>query len=335
MSKSVIIAVDAMGGDNSPGKVIAGISEYLKRNNDVFFRIFGNSTKIQYEIKKNSVNQENYQIIDCEDFVSNNDTPLTAAKKKNTSMWQAINDVNQKKSNVVVSAGNTGALFVISKLNMNMIENINKPALAALWPNKIGMNIVLDLGANVECDEKNFEDFAIMGSALHKALFPNDESKVALLNIGSEEIKGHETIKKAYQLMENKKNDLYDFCGYIEGSHIMDGDVNVIVTDGFTGNVALKTAEGTANFISTELKKALSNGIIAKLSSIINISNLKKFKKRLDPRMYNGAILLGLETPVIKSHGSTDYIGFANSLDVCVKTVENKLIEKIKKNINN
>ena len=335
MSKSVIIAVDAMGGDNSPGKVIAGISEYLKRNNDVFFRIFGISTKIQYEIKKNSVNQENYQIIDCEDFVSNNDTPLTAAKKKNTSMWQAINDVNQKKSNVVVSAGNTGALFVISKLNMNMIENINKPALAALWPNKIGMNIVLDLGANVECDEKNFEDFAIMGSALHKALFPNDESKVALLNIGSEEIKGHETIKKAYQLMENKKNDLYDFCGYIEGSHIMDGDVNVIVTDGFTGNVALKTAEGTANFISTELKKALSNGIIAKLSSIINISNLKKFKKRLDPRMYNGAILLGLETPVIKSHGSTDYIGFANSLDVCVKTVENKLIEKIKKNINN
>ena len=174
-----------------------------------------------------------------------------------------------------------------------------------------------------------------MGSALHKALFPNDESKVALLNIGSEEIKGHETIKKAYQLMENKKNDLYDFCGYIEGSHIMDGDVNVIVTDGFTGNIALKTAEGTANFISTELKKALSNGIIAKLSSIINISNLKKFKKRLDPRMYNGAILLGLETPVIKSHGSTDYIGFANSLDVCVKTVENKLIEKIKKNINN
>ena len=193
-------------------------------------------------------------------------------------MWQAINDVNQKKSNVVVSAGNTGALFVISKLNMNMIENINKPALAALWPNKIGMNIVLDLGANIECDEKNFEDFAIMGSALHKALFPNDESKVALLNIGSEEIKGHETIKKAYQLMENKKNDLYDFCGYIEGSHIMDGDVNVIVTDGFTGNVALKTAEGTANFISTELKKALSNGIIAKLSSIINISNLKNLK---------------------------------------------------------
>ncbi len=333
MSKSVIIAVDAMGGDNSPNKIIDGISFYLKNNTDIYFRIFGKKKIIEDEISKNSIKKDFFEIIDCDDVVENNETPLSAAKKKNSSMWQAINDVKEKKSNVIVSAGNTGALFVISKLNMNMIENISKPALAALWPNKIDMNIVLDLGANVECDEKNFEDFALMGAALHKALFPSDESKVALLNIGSEEIKGHETIKKAYQSMESKKNSLYEFHGYIEGNHIMDGKVNVIVTDGFTGNVALKTAEGTANFISLELKKALSSGFFAKLSSLINISNLKKFKNRLDPRLYNGAILLGLETPVIKSHGSTDYIGFANSLDVCVKTVEGKLIDKIKKNI--
>ncbi len=334
MSKSVVIAVDAMGGDNSPNKIISGISEYLKKNQNVFFRIFGNKSLIEKEIITNNINNNFFEIIDCEDVVENNDTPLAAAKKKKTSMWQAINDVKEKNSHVIVSAGNTGALFVISKLNMTMIENINKPALAALWPNKIGMNIVLDLGANVECDEKNFEDFAIMGAALHKALYPSDESKVALLNIGSEEIKGHETIKKAYQSMENKKNELFEFCGYIEGNHIMDGKVNVIVTDGFTGNVALKTAEGTANFISNELRKALSDGVIAKLSSLANISNLKKFKQRLDPRLYNGAILLGLESPVIKSHGSTDYIGFANSIDVCVKSVEGKLIDKIKKNIN-
>ena len=334
MSKSVVIAVDAMGGDNAPFKIIAGISEYLKKNRNVFFRIFGKKTSIENEIKKNKISNEFYEIIDCNDIVENNDTPLTAAKKRNTSMWQAINDVKEKKSNVIVSAGNTGALFVISKLSMNMIENIDKPALAALWPNKIDMNIVLDLGANVECNDKNFEDFALMGAALHKSLFPKDDSKVALLNIGSEEIKGHETIKKAYQSMENKRNELYEFCGYIEGNHIMDGNVNVIVTDGFTGNVALKTAEGTANFISTELKKALSNGLVAKLSTLLNILNLRKFKKRLDPRLYNGAILLGLESPVIKSHGSTDYIGFANSLDVCVKTVEGKLIDKIKRNIN-
>ncbi len=334
MLKSVVIAVDAMGGDNSPNKIIAGISEFLKKNNNVFFRIFGKKKMIENEISKNSIKNHFYEIIDCEDIVENNDTPLSAAKKKNTSMWKSINDVKEKNSNVVISAGNTGALFVISKLNMNMIENISKPALAALWPNKISMNIVLDLGANVECDEKNFEDFALMGAALHNALYPNDISKVALLNIGSEEIKGHETIKKAYQSMENKKNNLYEFCGYIEGNHIMDGKVNVIITDGFTGNIALKTAEGTANFISSELKKALTKGLIAKLSSFINILNLKKFKNRLDPRLYNGAILLGLETPVIKSHGSTDYIGFANSLDVCVKTVDGELIKKIKKNIN-
>ena len=333
MSKSIVIAVDAMGGDNSPRKIIAGIEHYLKINKNVFFRIFGKIEKLENEINANNINKNNFEIINCDDVVENNDTPLAAAKKKSTSLWQAINDVKEKKSNVIISAGNTGALFVISKLSMNMIENISKPALAALWPNKIGMNIVLDLGANVECNEKNFEDFAIMGSALHKALFPEDDSRVALLNIGSEEIKGHETIKKAYQIMENKKNNLFEFCGYIEGNHIMNGNVNVIVTDGFTGNVALKTAEGTANFISTELKKALTSGITAKLSSLINFSNLKKFKKRLDPRLYNGAILLGLETPVIKSHGSTDYIGFANSIDVCVKTVEGKLIEKIKRNI--
>ena len=333
MSKTVIIAVDAMGGDDSPNKVIAGISEYLKKNRNVFFRIFGKKVPIEKEFLKNDVKKDFYEIIECNEIVENNDTPLSAAKKKNTSMWRAIDDVKKKNSHVIVSAGNTGALFVISKLNMNMIENISKPALAGLWPNKVDMNIVLDLGANVECDEKNFEDFAIMGAALHKALYPHDDSKVALLNIGSEEIKGNETIKKAYQSMDNKKNNLYEFCGYIEGNHIMDGNINVIVTDGFTGNVALKTAEGTANFISTELKKALSTGLIAKLSSLANISNLKKFKKRLDPRMYNGAILLGLETPVIQSHGSTDFIGFANSLEVCVKTVEGELINKIKKNI--
>ncbi len=334
MLESVVIAVDAMGGDNSPNKIIAGISEYLKKNPNVFFRIFGKKRIVENEISKYKIKNNYYELIDCEDVVSNNDTPLTAAKKKGTSMWKAINDVKEKKSNVIISAGNTGALFVISKLNIEMIKNINKPALAALWPNKIGMNIVLDLGANVECDEKNFEDFSIMGSALHKALFPRDDSKVALLNIGSEEIKGHETIKKAYQSMDSKKNELFEFCGYIEGNQIMDGNVNVIVTDGFTGNVALKTAEGTANFISTELKKALSDGLIAKVSSLANIINLRKFKKRFDPRLYNGAILLGLESPVIKSHGSTDYFGFANSLDVCVKTVNGELIEKIKRNIN-
>ena len=215
-----------------------------------------------------------------------------------------------------------------------MIDNIDKPALAALWPNKKNMSVVLDLGANIECSSKNLIDFSIMGSSLFKSLYPEVTSKVALLNIGSEEIKGHEIIKETYQKLNDKKNKGFDFLGYIEGNQLMNGDVNVIVADGFTGNVALKTAEGTANFITSELKKAMTGTIMGKISSFLNISNLNKFKKRLDPRLYNGAIFIGLDSPVIKSHGGTDYIGFSNSLSVCSRIIKGNLVEKIKYNIN-
>ena len=248
-------------------------------------------------------------------------------------MWLSIESLKNNESDAIISAGNTGALFVIAKLNLKMIEKIDKPALSALWPNKNGMNIVLDLGANVECNEKNLFDFSVMGAALHKSLFEKEESKVALLNIGSEEIKGNNIIKNAYQMLTDHKNSIFKFEGYIEGNQIMDGNVNVIVTDGFTGNIALKTAEGTANFITSELKFALNSSLIGKISAFLNIKNLKKFKKKLDPRLYNGAILLGLDKPVIKSHGSTDEVGFANSLKVCEKIIKGNLIDKIKRNI--
>ena len=214
-----------------------------------------------------------------------------------------------------------------------MIENIDKPALSALWPNKKGMSVVLDLGANIECSSKNLVDFSIMGSSLYKSLYQNESPNVALLNIGSEELKGNETIKETFQLLNDKKNKNFNFAGYIEGNELMNGDVNVIVSDGFTGNVALKTAEGTANFITQELKKALQGSFLGKISSLLNISNLRKFKKRLDPRLYNGAIFIGLDAPVIKSHGGTDFIGFSNSLDVCNRIIKGNLINKIKDNI--
>jgi glycerol-3-phosphate acyltransferase PlsX len=195
------------------------------------------------------------------------------------------------------------------------------------------MSVVLDLGANIECSPKNLIDFSIMGSSLFKSLYPNDNPKVALLNIGTEELKGNEVIKETYrQLIEKNKLD-FEFKGYIEGNQLMKGEVNVIVADGFTGNIALKTAEGTASFITSELKKAMSGNLIGKISSLLNISNLTKFKKRLDPRLYNGAIFIGLDSPVIKSHGGTDYIGFSNSLSVCTRTVTGNLIEKIRNNI--
>ena len=214
-----------------------------------------------------------------------------------------------------------------------MIENIDKPALSALWPNKKGMSVVLDLGANIECSAKNLVDFSVMGASLYKSLYPKNFPNVALLNIGSEELKGNEIIKETFQVLNEKKFKNFSFSGYIEGNELMNGEVNVIVSDGFTGNVALKTAEGTANFIINELKQALSGSILGKISSLLNISNLKKFKNRLDPRLYNGAIFIGLDAPVVKSHGGTDYIGFSNSLDVCNRIVKGNLIDKINENI--
>jgi len=327
------IAVDAMGGDNSPEKVIKGIIHHSASNKNIIYKIFGDEQKIN-EFLSNKINKDNYEIVNTTNKVSSEDSPLEAAKRgKDTSMWLAIESVKNKDCDIVISAGNTGALLVISKLNLKMIENIDKPALSALWPNKKGMSVVLDLGANIECSSKNLFDFSVMGASLYKSLYPEEMPNVALLNIGSEALKGNETIKETFKLLNVKKNEDFKFSGYIEGNELMNGNVNVIVSDGFTGNVALKTAEGTANFIIDELKKALGGTLIGKISSLLNISNLNKFKKRLDPRLYNGAIFIGLDSPVVKSHGGTDYIGFSNSLDVCCRIINGNLIEKIKKNI--
>ena len=333
MTDLIKIAVDAMGGDNSPRKIIEGIIHNHKKNKENFFKIFGDKDEISKHMD-NKINESFYEIIDTNDVVKSTDSPLEAAKRgKKTSMWLSIESVKNKETDIVISAGNTGALLVIAKLNLKMLENIDRPALSALWPNKKGMSVVLDLGANIECSSKNLTDFAIMGASLYKSLYPNDISKVALLNIGSEELKGNEIIKQTYQLLNDRKNQNFDFEGYIEGNELMNGKVNVIVSDGFTGNVALKTAEGTANFITEELKKALSGSLLGKISSLLNISNLRKFKKRLDPRLYNGAIFVGLDTPVVKSHGGIDYIGFSNSLDVCNRIIKGNLIKKIRENI--
>ena len=333
MSDLIKIAVDAMGGDNSPNKVIEGIILNHKTNKNNFFKIFGDKNKI-FDLINGKVSENFFEICHTDEKVKSSDSPLEGAKRgKKTSMWLAVESVKNQETDIVVSAGNTGALLVISKLNLKMIENIDKPALSALWPNKKGMSVVLDLGANIECSSKNLLDFSIMGASLYTSLYPNDKPNVALLNIGSEELKGNEIIKETYQLLNDKKSENYNFNGYIEGNHLMDGEVNVTVSDGFTGNVALKTAEGTANFIIGELKMAMTGSIIGKLSSLLNITNLKRLKKRLDPRLYNGAIFIGLDSPVVKSHGGTDSIGFSNSLDVCHRIVKGNLIKKIKQNI--
>ena len=336
MNNKIIIAVDAMGGENSPKKIVDGIELSLKESNENFFKLYGNKDKLKFLVNKKPEIENYCEIIHCDNHIEDEESPLSAAKKsKSTSMWQSIESQNKGESQITLSAGNTGALLILSRLILSMIDGIEKPALAGLWPNKIGTNVVLDLGANIECNDKDLIDFSSMGAALYKSLYPVDNPKIALLNVGLEEIKGHEEIKKAYQHLKEWTKKNFEFHGYIEGNHIMDGNVNVIVTDGFTGNIALKTAEGTANFITKYLKENLSKGLLNKISLLFSYNVFKKFNEQLDPRKYNGAILLGLSGPVVKSHGSTDSRGLANSIKMCNKIVKGKLIEKIKKYLSN
>jgi len=338
MYNKIIIAIDAMGGENSPDKNIEGISIFLKKNKnikDLFFNLYGDEDLIKKKLHKYNIPKSYYKIFHSSTVVSDEETPLTAIKNsKDSSMWNAINSQTELDSNITLSAGNTAVLLVVSRMLLKTIESVSKPALAGLWPNEKNMNVVLDLGANVECDDINLVDFAEMGAALYKALFPKDSVKVALLNIGSEEIKGTEKLKKAHaRLKDLSKFGDFQFDGFIEGNKITNGVSNVIVTDGFTGNVALKTAEGTVKFITDSLKKSLSETMIAKFSILFSYFALKKFKAKFDPRKFNGAIFLGLKGPVVKSHGSTDAIGFYHSIDLCYRIIKGDLMSKIKNNL--
>ena len=338
MSKKISIAIDAMGGDNSPDKTIEGIKIFLdknKSNGDFLLNIFGDSKKINEKIKKYNIDSDLINLIHSDKIVSDEETPMPAVKNsKNTSMWNCIHHQLEGKSDISLSAGNTGVLLVISRMILKMMNDVSKPALAGLWPSQNGMNVVLDLGANIECNDQNLIDFAELGSALFKSLFPTEKPKVSLLNVGSEEIKGTEMLKLASKRLKDLSSDEnFSYKGYIEGNNLMTGESNVIITDGFTGNIALKTAEGTAKFITTNLKKTLTENFLTKISLLFSYFSLKKFKDKLDPRKYNGAIFLGLNGPVVKSHGGIDSIGFYYSIDLCYKIIKGNLMDEIKKNL--
>jgi phosphate acyltransferase len=337
MNKKITIAIDAMGGDNSPDKTIEGVSLFLKKNkknNDFSINLFGDESKIKKKLLKYKISSNSLKIFHTSSTVSDEETPLSAVKNsKNTSMWCCIKSQVDGDSDISLSAGNTGVLLVISRMILKMIDKVSKPALAGIWPNRKGMNIVLDLGANIECNEDNLIDFCELGSALYKSLYPNNKPTVALLNVGSEEIKGTETLKKTFNKLKDMNKDNFLFNGYIEGNKIMEGNTDVVVTDGFTGNIALKTAEGTAKFITDSLKETLMKNIFTKVSILFSYFSLKKFKAKLDPRKYNGAIFLGLNGPVVKSHGGTDSKGFYHSIDLCYNIAKGELTKHIKNNL--
>ena len=339
MKKKITIAIDAMGGDNSPDKIIYGVNLFLKKNitnNDFLLNLFGDEKKIKELLDKYNISTNLIKITHTSSVVSDEETPLTAVKNsKNTSMWNCIKAQIEGDADISLSAGNTGVLLVISRMILKMMNDVSKPALAGFWPNQKGMSVVLDLGANIECNDENLVDFAELGSALYKSLFSNEKPIVSLLNIGSEEIKGTELLKKTFKKLKTLSNDNnFIFKGYIEGNRLMDGNTNVIVTDGFTGNIALKTAEGTAKFITDNLKKSLKQNFFSKISLIFFYFAFKKFKEKLDPRKYNGAIFLGLNGPVVKSHGGTDAVGFYHSIDLCYKIIKGNLMYQIKNNLN-
>ena len=339
MKKKITIAIDAMGGENAPKKNLEGLKIFLEKNKskeDFIIHLFGDKDTLEKEIQSLNISKEKIKLLHSEGVVSDEDTPITAVKNsKNTSMWNSVRSQIDGEADISLSAGNTGVLLVISRMILKMMNEVSKPALAGLWPSNKGMSVVLDLGANIECDEKNLVDFSEMGAALFKSIFPNQKPYVALLNIGSEEIKGTETLKKAFlKLKELSNENNFLFNGYIEGNQLMDGNSNVIVTDGFTGNIALKTAEGTAKFLTDNLKRSLTETFLSKISIIFSYFSLKKFKSKLDPRKYNGAIFLGLNGPVVKSHGSTDSIGFYHSIDLCYKIIKGNLMGQIKNNLN-
>jgi glycerol-3-phosphate acyltransferase PlsX len=331
-----IIAIDAMGGDNSPVKVLEGINLFLKEDKKIFFNIYGKELLIKKSLEKfKGITPENYKIFNCETKIEDKNSVRDAIKiGKDSSMWRAIDSVKNKESHLIVSSGNTGALLVISKLLIKMMDGIDKPAIAGLWPNLKGTSIFLDLGANIEFNEKNYIDFSTIGAELYKVIFDKQDPVVGLLNVGSEEIKGHEELKSSFGKLFERKNN-FIFHGYLEGNQIKDGNVDVIVTDGFSGNIALKTAEGTVNFITKEIKNIFSNSLFGKFCYLISFFIFKKIKKSLDPRKYNGGIFLGLNSPVVKSHGGADGLAFYYSLKLSAKILRGNLVKRIKLNLEN
>jgi len=324
-----ILALDAMGGDNAPYSVLAGAALFAKTNQNVDFLFFGDSAKLTPIFNKFPILATRATIEHTEDFIAAEEKPSTALRRgKKSSMRLAIEAVKEGKADAVVSAGNTGALMIMSKLILKTLDGIDRPAIGTIIPTKIGSSLLLDMGANSACDAENLVQFSIMGDAFAKAALAKESPSIGLLNIGSEELKGHETVRVANQIISEEYTNL-NYHGYVEGDDIMTGVVDVIVTDGFTGNVVLKAIEGTAKILTGFFKQGFKASLFSRIGLLFSALSLKKVFKKIDPRNHNGAMFLGLNGISIKSHGNADKIGFSNALKVAVNLIENKINQKI------
>jgi phosphate acyltransferase len=331
MSKSVTIAIDAMGGDVGPAVTVRGASLTRKRYPDVRFVFFGNEAAVRPILDADSALNAVSTFHHTEVSVRMDDKPSQALRsgRNKSSMWCALDAVKQKHADVAVSAGNTGALMAMAKFCLRTMEGVDRPVIAAIWPTLRGESIVLDVGASIGADEDELIAMALMGASMARVLFAIEEPTVGLLNVGVEEVKGLEPIRAAGKRLRDMTIKGMRYEGFIEGDDIGKGNVDVVVTEGFAGNIALKTAEGTAKQISAYLRAAMSQSLSSKVGYLLAKSAFSTLKEKMDPRKVNGGVFLGLNGIVIKSHGGTDAEGFASAVDLAYDMARHNLIEKI------
>ena len=330
MPDSLTLAVDAMGGDSAPAMVVEGVDISSRKLSGVQYLLFGNKAEILPLLEKYPAAREVSKVCHAESIVLNDDKPAVALRgRRDSSMRLAINAVSEGMAAGVISAGNTGALMAMAKFVLKTLPGIDRPAIATYFPTQRSESVMLDLGANVDCDANNLVQFAVMGEVFARNVLGLDNPSVGILNIGAEDLKGNSAVKEAFAILQNSHLPI-KFYGFVEGDDICAGTVDVIVTDGFTGNVALKTAEGTAKLFSHALKQALTSSALATLGAFLARPALHKLKKHLDPRGYNGAMFLGLNGVCIKSHGGTDAFGFANALEVAHNLINKSINDSIK-----
>jgi len=321
VARELTVSVDAMGGDAGPGIVITALTRVSQRHPEVKFLLAGDEAVLTELLARHSRLKDRVQIRHAPDRVAMEDKPSHVLRRgRETSMWRAIEAVEKKEAEVAVSAGNTGALMAMSMYQLGTIEGISRPAIASIWPTLRGQSVVLDCGANVTATAEQLVDFAIMGEAFAHAILGLDRPSVGLLNVGTEEQKGNDSVKEAAAILRAATVSILPmaFHGFIEGNDIAEGTVDVVVTDGFTGNIALKTAEGTAKLVGQFLRRSLKRSLLGQIGAFIASGALNTLRRRLDPRAANGGIFLGLGGVVVKSHGGTDAIGFASALDMAI-----------------
>ncbi len=327
--RQITIAIDAMGGENSPYKVLKGTELFLQNNKNVKTILYGESKLIEKEIKLNKMRLHNYELVDTLDNVQDDDNASTILRsRKNSSIYKALEYVKHTPNSGFVSAGNTAAIMILSRLLIGMIEGIDRPAICSLVPNKKDFSIMLDLGANVTVSPENLFQFAVMGYCYYSIIKKNSKPSIGILNIGTENNKGLEFLQEASNLISKSFLKKY-FVGFIEPNKITSGNYDIIISDGYTGNIMLKSAEGISNFITSNLKNIFSKSLINKLAYKLVENDLKNLKDQINPDIYNGATLIGLNGISIKSHGSASSIAFCHALNKCNKFISNSLNEDI------